>query len=51
MRQGAQGQCPGLTPGMGWGRKLGGVVQEGEHMYTYGGFMSMYGIKHYSIVK
>ena len=26
-------------------------VQEGEHMYTHGWFMSMYGKKHYNIVK
>ena len=28
----------------GWdGREVGGGVQDGEHMYTHGGFMSMYG--------
>ena len=28
----------------GWDRKGGGRgVQDGEHMYTHGGFMSMYG--------
>ena len=28
----------------GWnGREVGGRVQEGEHMYTRGRFMSMYG--------
>ena len=27
----------------GWdGREVGGGVQDGEHMYTHGGFMSMY---------
>ena len=26
-------------------------VQDGEHMYTQGWFMSMYGKNHYSIVK
>ena len=31
--------------GGGWG------VQDGEHMYTRGGFMSMYGKTHYTIVK
>ena len=25
------------------GREVGGGVQDGEHMYTHGGFMSMYG--------
>ena len=25
-------------------------VQDGEHMYTHGGFKSMYGKKHYNIV-
>ena len=28
----------------GWGREGGGRgVQDGEHMYTHGGFKSMYG--------
>ena len=31
--------------GGGWG------VQDGEHMYTHGWFISMYGKKHYTIVK
>ena len=26
-------------------------VQDGEHMYTYGWFMSMYGKNNYNIVK
>ena len=26
-------------------------VQDGEHMYTHGWFMSMYGKNHYNIVK
>ena len=26
-------------------------VQDGEYMYTHGGFMSMYGKNHYNIVK
>ena len=26
-------------------------VQDGEHMYACGGFMSMYGKNHYNIVK
>ena len=25
------------------GTEVGGGVQNGEHMYTHGGFMSMYG--------
>ena len=29
----------------------GGGVQDGEHMYTYGWFMWMYGKNHYNIVK
>ena len=33
--------------GVGGGRG----VQNGEHMYTCGGFMSMYGKNHYNIVK
>ena len=27
----------------GWDREGGGRVQDGEHMYTHGGFKSMYG--------
>ena len=39
----------GWPRGMGWG---GRWVQDGEHMYTQGWFMSMYGKKnHYNIVK
>ena len=35
----------------GWGREGGGRgVQDGEHMYTHGWFMSMYGKNHYNIV-
>ena len=35
----------------GWDVKGGGrVVQDGEHMYTHGWFMSMYGKNHYNIV-
>ena len=33
------------------GREVGGGVQDGEHMYTHGWFMSMYGKSHYNIVK
>ena len=43
MRQGAQGWCTGMTQRDGMGRELGGGVQDGEHMYTRGRFMSMHG--------
>ena len=47
--------CSGLVhwddPG-GWDEEGGGKgVQDGEHMYTHGWFMSMYGKNHYNIVK
>ena len=32
-----------LEPEDGTGREEGGGVQDGEHMYTCGGFMLMYG--------
>ena len=36
----------------GWDGEGGGrVVQDGGHMYIHGWFMSMYGKKHYNIVK
>ena len=36
----------------GWDGKGGGrAVQDGEHMYTHGWFMSMYGKNHYNIIK
>ena len=36
----------------GWDGEGGGRgVQDGEHMYTRGRFMSMYGKNHYNIVK
>ena len=36
----------------GWDGEGGGRgVQDGEHMYTHGCFMSMYGKNHYNIVK
>ena len=36
----------------GWDGEGGGRgVQDGEQMYTRGGFMSMYGKNHYNIVK
>ena len=50
MRQGVQGWCTGMTLRYGMGKEVGGV-QDGEHMYTHGRFMSMYGKEHYNIVK
>ena len=36
----------------GWeGEACGRGVQDGEHMYTHGWFMSMYGKNHYNIAK
>ena len=36
----------------GWDAEGGGRgIQDGEHMYTHGWFMSMYGKNHYNIVK
>jgi len=32
-----------MTQRDGMGKEVGGGVQDGEHMYTHGGFMSMYG--------
>ena len=43
MRQGAQGQCTGMTLRDGMGKEEGGGVQDGGHMYTHGWFMWMYG--------
>ena len=40
---GSQGWCTGMTQRDGMGREVGGGVQDREHMYTYGGFMSVYG--------
>ena len=45
MRLGAQGWYTGITQRNGRG------IQDGEHMYTHGWFMSMYGKSHYNIVK
>ena len=47
--------CSGLVhwddPG-GWDGEGGGRgAQDGEHVYTRGGFMLMYGKNHHSIVK
>ena len=36
----------------GWDGEGGGRgVQDGEHMYTHGGFMWMYGKNHHNIIK
>jgi len=47
--------CSGLVHSddpEGWYGEGGGRgVQDGEHVYTHGGFMSMYGKNHYNIVK
>ena len=43
MIQGAQGWYTGMTQSDGIGREVGRGVQDGEHMYTHGGFKSMYG--------
>ena len=42
MIQDAQGWRTGMTQRDGMGREVEGV-QDGEHMYTCGGFMLMYG--------
>ena len=48
-------KCSGLVhwdDPEGWDGEEGGRgVQDGEHMYTHGGFMSMYGKNHTNIVK
>ena len=46
MRQGAQGWCTGMTLRDGMGRE----VQDGEHMYTHGWFLWMYGKNDHNIV-
>ena len=43
MIQGAQGWCTGMAQKDGMGREVEVGVQDGEHMYTHGGFKSMYG--------
>ena len=40
----------GIPRGMVW-EESGRGVQDGEHMYTRGRFMSMYGKNHYNNVK
>ena len=39
----AWGWCTGTTQRDGTGREEGGRVQDGEHVYTCGGFMLIYG--------
>ena len=51
MRQDTQGWFTGMTLRDGMGEGGGREVQDGEHMYTHGWFMWMYGKKHHSIVK
>ena len=48
---GAQGWCTGMAQRDGMGKEVGGGVQDGEHMYTHGRFISMYGKNQYNIVK
>ena len=43
MRQGAQGWGTGMIQRDEMGREVGGGGQDGEHMYTHGWFMLMYG--------
>ena len=43
MIQGARGWCTGMTQRDGIGREVGGGFRMGKHMYSHGGFMSMYG--------
>ena len=47
--------CSGLghwDDPVGWDGEGGGSgIQDGEHMYTRGGFMLMYGKNQYNIVK
>ena len=47
--------CSGLVhwdDPKGWDQEgAGRVVQDGEHMYTHGWFMSVYGKNHYNVVK
>ena len=50
MKQGTQTQCTGTTQRDGMGRKVGGGVRDGEHMYIRGWFMPMYGKNHHNIV-
>ena len=49
MIQDAQGWCTAMTQRDGMGGRWE-VVQDGKHMYTHGGFMSIFG-NQYNIVK
>ena len=50
MREGALGMVHWDDP-EGWDEEAcGRKVQDVEHMYTHGWFMSMYGKNHYNIV-
>ena len=40
MRQGARGWCTGMAQRDRTGREVGGSIQDGEHKYTRGAFMS-----------
>ena len=48
-------RCSGLVHWVdpeGWDAGVGGKgIQDGEHRYTHGWFMSIYGKTHYNIVK
>ena len=50
-----EARCSGLVhwdDPEGWDGEGGGrESQDGEHMYTHGWFMSMYGKNHYNIIK
>ena len=43
MIQDARGWCTGMTQRDGLGREVGRGIQDGEHVYTCGGLMLMYG--------
>ena len=48
---GRSGLVPWDDPEAWNGEGGGRGVQDGEHMYTHGWFMSMYGKNHHNIVK
>ena len=43
MMHGAQGWCSGMTQRDERRREVAGGFRMGKHMYTHGGFMSIYG--------
>ena len=51
MKQGAHVWYTGMTQRDGMGKEVGGGVQDGEHRYTHGWFMSIFGKNYYNIVK